>query len=52
MIKWIKDWEPATKRWAMGCITLILVTLIIAAAYSGDFDLLLSLFDKVKDAKK
>lgn len=37
---------------AMGCFTVIILSLIGAAAYTGNFDLLLSLFDKGVEAKK
>jgi hypothetical protein len=50
-MQWLKEMKPKTKMFAMGCITTIALALIIAAAYSGDLDLLISLFDKVEAEK-
>jgi len=51
-VQFLKDLKPATKMFAMGCLTVIILSLIGAAAYTGNFDLLLSLFDKGAEAKK
>jgi|SaaInl8_150m_RNA_FD_contig_21_1684082_length_310_multi_11_in_0_out_0_1 hypothetical protein len=41
-----KDLKPKTKMTLIICVTVIAVSLIVGAAMTDNFDLLLSLFDK------
>jgi len=41
-----KDLKPKTKMTLIICVTVIAVFLIVGAAMTDNFDLLLSLFDK------
>ncbi|MBT4177764.1 MAG: hypothetical protein HOE02_05705 [Candidatus Marinimicrobia bacterium] len=46
IIQFIKDLKPWVKMTAMICICIVLVTFIICAALTGNFELLLDTIDR------
>ena len=51
-MSFLKDIKPATKMTIVICITLIVITLIAAAATTGSFDIFLDGLFSLAEAKK